>query len=183
MSDVVRRDSSSMGRYALYFWSLFCILLCSFVATKVLTASAGEPVKRGKPQLKNPYHGKPDAIAEGKMLFEEAGCPKCHGTDASGGDGPNLTDNVWIIDGTDKTLFRTITKGRPKKRGTSEVEMPPAKRRRLTTATAAQGPNRVASDVEMPSWEDSLEPEQIWKIIAWIRSIYKGDPQKIVWKR
>ena len=26
-----------------------------------------------------------------------------------------------------------------------------------------------------------LKDEQIWKIIAWIRSIYKGDPSQIVW--
>jgi mono/diheme cytochrome c family protein len=26
-----------------------------------------------------------------------------------------------------------------------------------------------------------LTDEQVWKIIAWIRSVYKGDPQEIVW--
>ena len=26
-----------------------------------------------------------------------------------------------------------------------------------------------------------LSDEQVWKIIAWIRSIYKGDPDKVVW--
>ena len=26
-----------------------------------------------------------------------------------------------------------------------------------------------------------LNDDQVWKIIAWIRSIYKGDPDKIVW--
>ncbi len=26
-----------------------------------------------------------------------------------------------------------------------------------------------------------LKDEQIWNIIAWIRSIYKGDPSRIVW--
>jgi mono/diheme cytochrome c family protein len=26
-----------------------------------------------------------------------------------------------------------------------------------------------------------LKDEQIWKIIAWVRSIYKGDPNLIVW--
>ena len=26
-----------------------------------------------------------------------------------------------------------------------------------------------------------LSDEQVWKIIAWIRSIYKGDPDRIVW--
>lgn len=85
------------------------------------------------------------------MLFGEAGCPKCHGTSATGGDGPNLTDDAWLIDGTDETLFRTISKGRPK---------PTAR-------------------VEMPSWEDALEPDQIWKIIAWIRSLSRGHQQHI----
>ena len=26
-----------------------------------------------------------------------------------------------------------------------------------------------------------LTEEQVWKILAWVRSIYKGDPSKIVW--
>lgn len=90
------------------------------------------------------------------MLFREAGCPKCHGTDATGGEGPNLTDDVWLIDGTDATLFQTISKGRPKQ-GTPSMEM--------------------------PSWEDALEPEQIWKIIAWIQSIHGGDLQQVVQQR
>lgn len=33
----------------------------------------------------------------------------------------------------------------------------------------------------MAAWKDTLSPEQIWKIIAFIRSLYKGDPAKIVW--
>ncbi len=33
----------------------------------------------------------------------------------------------------------------------------------------------------MPPWKDKLSPEQIWKIVAYIRSIYRGDPSKIVW--
>ena len=27
-----------------------------------------------------------------------------------------------------------------------------------------------------------LTNEQVWKILAWVRSIYKGDPRKIVWE-
>ncbi len=27
-----------------------------------------------------------------------------------------------------------------------------------------------------------LTDEQIWKILSWIRSVYKGDPSKIVWE-
>ena len=26
-----------------------------------------------------------------------------------------------------------------------------------------------------------LKDEQVWKILAWVRSVYKGDPSEIVW--
>lgn len=34
---------------------------------------------------------------------------------------------------------------------------------------------------QMPRWGEVLEKEQIWKIIAFIRSLYNGDPDKIEW--
>jgi mono/diheme cytochrome c family protein len=33
----------------------------------------------------------------------------------------------------------------------------------------------------MPKFGQTLTEEQIWKIIAYIRSIYQGDPAQIVW--
>ncbi len=33
----------------------------------------------------------------------------------------------------------------------------------------------------MPPWRDKLSADETWKVIAFIRSIYKGDPSKIVW--
>ena len=33
----------------------------------------------------------------------------------------------------------------------------------------------------MVSWSKELDPDQIWKVIAYIRSLYQGDPNKIVW--
>ncbi len=33
----------------------------------------------------------------------------------------------------------------------------------------------------MPPWGGQLTPDEIWKIIAWIRSVYRGDPAKIIW--
>lgn len=33
----------------------------------------------------------------------------------------------------------------------------------------------------MVSWAKDLDPEQIWKVIAFIRSLYQGDPNKIIW--
>jgi cytochrome c(L) len=33
----------------------------------------------------------------------------------------------------------------------------------------------------MPPWKGTLTAEQIWKLIAYIRSIYRGDPKNVVW--
>ena len=33
----------------------------------------------------------------------------------------------------------------------------------------------------MVSWSKELDPDQIWKVVAFIRSLYQGDPKKIIW--
>lgn len=33
----------------------------------------------------------------------------------------------------------------------------------------------------MVSWSKELNPDQIWKVIAYIRSLYQGDPNKVIW--
>jgi cytochrome c(L) len=33
----------------------------------------------------------------------------------------------------------------------------------------------------MVGWSDDLDDEQIWKLLAYIRSLYRGDPKKIIW--
>ncbi len=100
-------------------------------------------------QETNPYTGDAAAIEEGRNLWRKTGCYSCHGGVAEGGVGPSLTDDEWVYIPTDKTLFKTISKGR---KGTVMV-----------------------------SWAKELDPEQIWKVIAFIRSLYQGDPKKIIW--
>ena len=34
---------------------------------------------------------------------------------------------------------------------------------------------------KMPSFEDSIDPDQAWKVIAFVRSLYKGSPDKVTW--
>lgn len=33
----------------------------------------------------------------------------------------------------------------------------------------------------MPVWGDKLSDDEIWKVIAYVRSLYKGPAEKIVW--
>jgi cytochrome c oxidase cbb3-type subunit 3 len=37
------------------------------------------------------------------------------------------------------------------------------------------------SGTVMVGWSKELDPDQIWKVIAYIRSLYQGDPDKIIW--
>ncbi len=98
--------------------------------------------------VKNPYTGKPDAIAQGKQIWFKMSCYGCHGTMGGGGMGPNLTDAEWRYGGDDTSVFTTIKWGR------------------------AGG---------MPAWGTKLSDDDIYKVMAYVRSLYKGDAAHIVW--
>ncbi|MCZ7625684.1 MAG: hypothetical protein C3F12_05335 [Candidatus Methylomirabilota bacterium] len=104
------------------------------------------------PKKLNPFTGNPDAIKEGRQLYLQNGCPGCHG---SGGGGAMAGATPFIRDawkfGGDDETYFKVIKGTY-----------PGQ-----TMPAVFGAN--------------LTDEQTWKIIAWIRSIYKGDPERIVW--
>jgi mono/diheme cytochrome c family protein len=88
-------------------------------------------------ELKNPFDRNAEAAAQGKELFHKMGCYACHGHEAEGAVGPDLTDDEWIFRPTDSMIFNTIAKGR---RGTT-----------------------------MAPFGDQLQPEEIWKIVEFLR--------------
>lgn len=63
--------------------------------------------------LRNPFEHDPVAVAEGKKLFAKMNCAGCHGYDATGAMGPNLTDKYWRYGGTPVQVFKSIYEGRP----------------------------------------------------------------------
>jgi cytochrome c(L) len=69
-------------------------------------------IARAEDELKNPFAGDAAAAAEGKRLFLKTGCYACHGHEAEGAVGPDLTDDEWIYKPTDSMIFNTIAKGR-----------------------------------------------------------------------
>ena len=81
----------------------------------LLTGGAGEvqqaPSSTG--ELVNPYEGNTEAIAGGGKLFMRMSCHGCHGGNARGGTGPDLTDDAWMRQPTDEMIFNTIKNGRP----------------------------------------------------------------------
>ncbi len=115
-------------------------------------SEAPAPADPQKPKKLNPFTGNADAIKEGRQLYLQSGCPGCHG---SGGGGAMAGATAFIRDtwkfGGDDETYFKVTKG------TYPGQTMPA----------------VFGAI--------LSDEQVWKIIAWIRSIYKGDPERISW--
>jgi len=69
----------------------------------------------------------PAAIAEGDSIFHSKGnCYACHGTNAQGAVGPNLTDAEWIhSDGSYDAIVKQVTTGVPQAESKSGITMPP----------------------------------------------------------
>ncbi len=61
----------------------------------------------------NPLASDPTAAQEGKKLFAVMNCAGCHGYDAKGGMGPDLTDTAWRYGGTPIEIYKSIYEGRP----------------------------------------------------------------------
>ena len=80
-------------------------------AVLLLWVAAGLPLSAQIPAGKNPLDGNPDAILAGMGNYRQR-CADCHGTDARGVRGPDITQ-VWSSGRSDEGLFRTIRTGVP----------------------------------------------------------------------
>lgn len=79
-------------------------------------------------QEKLPTGVTPAMIAKGKTIFTSTGlCFACHGMDAKGSVGPNLTDGTWIHGkGTYPEIVQIVTTGIPAAQTkTGKGAMPP----------------------------------------------------------
>ena len=118
-----------------------------------------------KGTLKNPYTDDPKAAEEGKKLFFGKSCNGCHGGGGGGGMCPPLTNTVWVYGDDDDTLFRLISLG--------SADLQKAGYSRKGTEGVV-GP--------MPPFGELIDQDQeVWKIIAWIRTLFKGPPERRHW--
>jgi cbb3-type cytochrome c oxidase subunit III len=69
----------------------------------------------------------PAAIAKGDTIFHKTGlCYACHGSNAEGAVGPNLTDAEWLHgDGSYDMIVATVTSGVPAEKAKKGIAMPP----------------------------------------------------------
>jgi mono/diheme cytochrome c family protein len=106
--------------------------------------------------LHNPYNDQIDKIAEeGHHEFLSLGCNGCHGGGGGGGMCPPLTNDIWVYQGDDDTLFRLVSLG--------------------SDGLQKSGYVRVKHEVvvgPMPPFGGIIKTsDDLWKVIAWIRSV------------
>jgi mono/diheme cytochrome c family protein len=127
--------------------------------TKVSPVELVKSTPKGK--LMNPYKDtQADGVAQGGKLFQSYSCSGCHGGGGGGGMGPALTNDTWIYGGDDDTLFRLIVLGSDalQKNGYSRV-----------------GHENVVGPMA-PFGALIKNSDDLWKMLAFIRSKYSGDP-------
>jgi mono/diheme cytochrome c family protein len=118
-----------------------------------------------KGELKNPFTDKEDAIAEGKKLYFSYSCNGCHGGNGGGGMCPPLSNVVWVYGSDDDTMFRLIAEGTDVLRG---------------HGYSRKGRENVVGP--MPPFGELIPTDdELWKIIAFVRTTYRGDPSRRNW--
>ena len=111
--------------------------------------------KTPKGKLKNPYQDFAKVAEDGHHQFMRPGCNECHGGTGGGGICPPLDQGVWFWGSDDDTLFRLVTLG--------SQELQKEGYQRVGEGTV-KGP--------MPAMGTTIQTsDDLWKIIAWIRSI------------
>lgn len=94
----------------MWVWRALLVAGLSLSASALAFAQTSAPASP-KPPVKNPFDGDAGAIRAGGARFQ-AGCAECHGSDAKGIFGPNLT-TLWLNGLTDDRLFQTVKGGVP----------------------------------------------------------------------
>lgn len=127
--------------------------------TQILPPELIKSTPKGK--LKNPYSDtQADIVEQGRKFFFAYGCNGCHGGGAGGGMCPPLTNDVWVYGGDDDTVFRLVTLG--------------------SDDLQKQGYTRIGRENvvgPMPPFGAIIKSaDDLWKILAFMRSKYGGDP-------
>ena len=89
------------------------VRLLTAVALIALAATArGALAQEPEPPRNNPLQGNATAIKQGQNIYRGR-CGVCHGIDAKGYRGSDLTTGDWVHGGTDAQIFKTIRTGVP----------------------------------------------------------------------
>lgn len=115
--------------------------------------------------ISNPYSNNPQAAQQGHELFVRMNCAGCHGYEASGGMGPNLTDTYWRYGGSPVGIFKSIYEGRPQGMPAWNKALPPDEIWKLVAYIQSLGGSYTAAQYEASVQGDrvgdNVSPETI----------------------
>ena len=138
--------------------------IAALVGGDVAAAETKTPMERvtstPRGQLKSPYTDFSSVAEDGRKLFQANDCGGCHGGGGGGGMAAPLTNEIWIYGSDDDTLFRLITLG------TGSLSPGDAFQKQ---GFVRKGSENVVGPMP-PYGEIITREDDIWKIIAWIRS-------------
>lgn len=115
--------------------------------------------------LHNPFTGQADKIAEGRKLFFGYSCNGCHGGGGGGGMCPSIKNDIWVYGSDDDTVFRLITLGSDNLQKKGYVR---------------QGMETIVGPMP-PMGTLMKSDEELFKIMAFIRSLYTGPKDRVNW--
>jgi mono/diheme cytochrome c family protein len=133
------------------------ILMLVFVLSALLAGCAAQkaseepdkPVPTDYAGKTNPFTGQADAIAEGKDLYT-TNCASCHG-DGAKGDGPAGAS----LDPKPANLVQALTEDQDDR----------------INWTINEGGPAAGKSASMVSWKGTLNEDEIWKVIAYLRTL------------
>lgn len=99
-------------------------------------------------------------VSQGETLFRTYPCGGCHGGGGGGGMAPPLTTGNWLYSGDDDSLFRLVALG------STELQKKGYTRKGINAVVGPMPP--MGSIVK--------DSDDLWKMLAFIRSHYDGDP-------
>ena len=92
-------------------WSSW--LTAAIVQALMVCAATGDALAQARTEREtNPLAGAATAVRQGQNIFRGR-CAVCHGIDAKGYRGSDLTTGDWVHGGADPQIFKTITTGVP----------------------------------------------------------------------
>jgi len=125
-----------------------------------MTTPLQHAVNAPRGELKSPYADFVSVADEGHKIYLSHDCGSCHGGGGGGGMAAPLTNEVWIYGDDDDTLFRVIVLG------TGSLSPGDAFRQQ---GFVRKGSENVVGPMP-PFGEIFNSDDEVWKIIAWIRS-------------
>ncbi len=133
--------------------------------SKVTNKPPAEVEKEAKiGTMHNPYTGNAEMIAEGKKAFNGAGCPGCHGGGGGGGMCPSVKNETFVYGSDDDTLFRLIVLGSKSLQEKGYIR---------------KGQENIVG--LMPGFSFLKSDDEVFKIIAYIHSLYQGPKDHVNW--